>query len=167
MNISKQVVGYLTSRSLVLVCVESCTAGAIGAMLADQREASGCLDLGCVAHSEAALATLPGVSAQTIERNGLISEAVAREAAEGALAGRASYANVALASIGLLTHEEHEDDASAVATHCFAWACVQDGNVLSASETVCFTGRRNEIRRSIARRALLGLPRFADNVLAR
>ncbi|MCP3719403.1 hypothetical protein [Paraburkholderia sp. CNPSo 3281] len=39
MNIAKQIVGYLKSRSLVLVSVETGTAGAIGAMLADQRTA--------------------------------------------------------------------------------------------------------------------------------
>ncbi|MCX5545155.1 hypothetical protein M3A49_37890 [Paraburkholderia sp. CNPSo 3076] len=36
MNIAKQIVGYLKSRSLVLVSVETGTAGA---MLADQRTA--------------------------------------------------------------------------------------------------------------------------------
>jgi nicotinamide-nucleotide amidase len=163
MNISKQIVGYLQSRSLVLACVETSTAGAIGAMLADQRGASGCLDLGCIAHSEATIATLPGVNAQTIER-GLVCEAVAREAAEGVLAWRAGRASVALASIGWLTQE---DEPGAVVTHCFAWACSVGSRVLCASETVSFSGRRNEIRRSIARRALLGLPRFVDSVLTR
>jgi len=165
MNISQQIVGYLKSRSLVLVSVETCTAGAIGAMLADQRGASGCLDLGYVAHSAATLATLPGVSAQTIERCGLVSEDVAREAAEGALGARLGHASVALASIGLLAHED--EDMPAEVMHCFAWACIDGGRVFSACETACFSGRRNEIRRSIARRALLGLPRFVDGVLAR
>ncbi|SDD21246.1 CinA family protein [Paraburkholderia lycopersici] len=164
MNISKQIVGYLRSRSLVLASVETCTAGAIGAMLAEQRGAPGCLDLGCVAHSEAALAALPGVSAQTIARFGLFSESIAREAAEGALARSAGRASVALASIGL---PGLEDDGIGVAVaHCFAWACFEGGCVVSAGETVWFSGRRNEIRRSIARRALLGLPRFVDSVIA-
>ena len=165
MNISKQIVGYLKSRSLVLASVETCTVGAIGVMLAEQRGASGCLDGGCVAHSQAALAALPGVNAQTVERCGLVSEAIAREAAEGALARSAGRASVALASIGLLAHED--DGRSPAVTHCFAWAFIEDGRVHSAGETVCFSGRRNEIRRSVARRALLGLPRFVDSVLAR
>lgn len=171
MNISKQIVGYLKTRALVLVSVETCTAGAIGAMLADQRGAAGCLDLGYVAHAATAIAALPGVSAPTIERDGLVSEAVAREAAEGALikgGGRRGSASVALASIGLLAHaEDEEDDAVSTVTHCFAWACIDNGRVLCVSETVGFSGRRHEIRRSIARRALLGLPRFVDRVLAR
>ncbi|WP_181565481.1 CinA family protein [Paraburkholderia unamae] len=168
MNISKQIVGYLKTRALVLVSVETCTGGA---MLADQRGAAGCLDLGYVAHAATAIAALPGVSAPTIERDGLVSEAVAREAAEGALikgVGRWGSASVALASIGLLAHaEDEEDDAVSTVTHCFAWACIDNGRVLCASETVGFSGRRHEIRRSIARRALLGFPRFVDRVLAR
>jgi nicotinamide-nucleotide amidase len=164
MNISKQIVGYLQSRALVLACVETCTAGAIGVMLAEQRGASSCLDLGCVAHSQAALTTLLGVGAKTIERSGLVSEAVAREAAEGMLAWRGGSASVALASIGLLARD---DDVGSVVTHCFAWAYMAGSRVLCASETVSFSGRRNEIRKSIARRALLGLPRFVDSVLTR
>ncbi|MEM5317516.1 CinA family protein [Paraburkholderia sp. JHI869] len=165
MNIAKQIVGYLKSRSLVLASIETGTAGAIGAMLADQRGARGCLDLVSVAHSEAALATLAGVSAQTIEHNGLVSVAIAREAAEGALARSAGRASVALASIGWLANEE--DEPGAVVTHCLAWACIEDGRVHSAGETLSFSGRRSEIRRSIARRALLGLPRYVDSVLTR
>ncbi|QGZ55830.1 CinA family protein [Paraburkholderia acidiphila] len=164
MNIAKQIAGYLMSRSLVLVSVETCTAGAIGAMMADQRGAPGCLDLGYVAHSAAALAVLPGVSTQTIARHGPVSEAVAREAAEGALARSAGRASVALASIGWLANEDHAPGAAV--THCLAWACIEGGRVHSAGEAVCLSGRRGEIRKSIARRALLGLPRFVDGVLA-
>ncbi|MEX3945020.1 CinA family protein [Paraburkholderia sp. BR10937] len=165
MNIAKQIVGYLKSRSLVLVSVETGTAGAIGAMLADQRGASGCLDPGCVAHSQAALAALHGVDAGTSEHNGLVSEALARETAEGALARSAGRASVALASIGWFASEDEEPGA--IVTHCLAWACIERGRVHSAGETVCFSGRRSEIRRSIERRALLGLPRFVDGVLTR
>lgn len=170
MNVSKQIVGYLTSRSLVLASVETCTAGAIGAMLAEQREAPRCLALGYVAYSQAAIATLPGVQAPTLERDGPISETVAREAAQGALvplaahAGYAGYAaTVALASIGTLSIDH--DDANAVVTHCFAWACRLGDRVHCESATVAFSGTRHDIRKSIARRALLGLPRFVDRAM--
>ncbi|WP_321937109.1 CinA family protein [Paraburkholderia sp. J8-2] len=165
MNITKQIAGYLMSRSLVLVSVETCTAGAIGSMMADQRGTSGCLDLGYVAHSAAALAALPGVNTQTIARHGLVSEAVARETAEGALARSAGRASVALASVGWLANEDHEPGVAV--THCLAWACSEGGRVHSAGETVRLSGRRSEIRRSIARIALLGLPQFVDGVFAR
>ena len=87
------------------------------------------------------------------------------EAAEGALERSAGRASVALASIGLPACED--DDVGVAVAHCFAWACLEGGRVVSASETVWFSGRRSEIHRSIARRALLGLPRFVDGVIAR
>ena len=161
MNISKQIVGYLRSRALVLASLETCTAGSIAALLADVAGAAACLDIGVVAHTHAALeATL----AQAVEGDVPRGEPLARALAEMLLAQRAGHANVALASIGWLT-EEQEGRASV--THCFAWACMHRGAVASASETVLFSGRRVEIKRSIARRALLGLPRFVDATLAR
>ncbi|CAB3780083.1 hypothetical protein LMG28688_00961 [Paraburkholderia caffeinitolerans] len=154
MNISKQIVGYLRSRSLVLASIETCTAGAITGMLADVASVAGCLDVGVVAHTSAALAGLPGAAGSAQP-----DEPLARALAEALLAQRAGHANVVLASIGWLTPEQ---ERSVSAAHCFAWACLQGDQVVSASETVLFSGRRAEFKRSIARRALLGLPRFVD-----
>ena len=164
MNISKQIVGYLHSRALVLASIETCTAGALSAMLADVAGAHACLDIGVVAHTSTALAGLPGTLAQAAEGAAPPGEPLARALAEALLAQRAGHANVALASIGWLA-PEHEGRAPA--THSFAWACMHRGAVVSASETVLFSGRRAELKRSIARRALLGLPRFVDATLAR
>ncbi|QBQ96409.1 CinA family protein [Paraburkholderia pallida] len=165
MNISKQIVGYLHSRALVLASIETCTAGAMSAMLADVAGAHGCLDIGVIVHTHAALAGLPGTLAQAaVETDVPPGEPLARTLAEALLVQRAGHANVALASIGWLAPEQ---EGRAPATHSFAWACMHRGAVVSASETVLFSGRRAEIRRSIARRALLGLPRFVDATLAR
>lgn len=158
MNITQQIIGYLRARALVMATVETCTAGHIAAMLADASGASQCLDTGLVIH-ERALATLPFVDARTIEQAGLISVAVAREIAEGVLAR--GHANVALVSLGLPVPEEAES-----VEHCLAWACLHRTQIHSHGETVILRGRRNEIRRSIARRALMGVPRFVDSVLA-
>ncbi|WP_322104828.1 CinA family protein [Paraburkholderia sp. J41] len=166
MNVSKQIAGYLMSRSLVLVNVETATGGAIGMMLAEHAGARRCLDLGYVAYTQAAFAALPGVRMPTLARHGAVSEAVAREAAQGALAQRAAPAQgacVALACIGVLPDDE-EPGAVVTATHCFAWACIHDGRVHCASETLTFSGKPHAIRRSIARRALLGVPRFLAGV---
>lgn len=173
MNVSKQIAGYLISRALVLANVETVTAGGIGAMLAEQRGARRCLDLGYVAYTQAAIAALPGVQSATIERDGAVSEAVAREAAQGALmqqrsarlSSTASPPSIALASIGVLADDSEE--TGVIATHCFAWACVHGERVHCASETMAFSGKPHEIRRAIARRALLGVPRFVDSVMSR
>ncbi|MBN3858372.1 hypothetical protein G3N59_33795 [Paraburkholderia sp. Ac-20340] len=160
MNISRQIVGYLKSRELVLASIETCTAGTLGAALADLPGASACLDIGIVAHTERALAQWPGLSTEFDTAD----EACGRKLAEALLAQREALANVALVSLGWFTAEEGSREPIA---HVFAWACRNRDAVASASETVLFSGRRAEVRRSIARRALLGLPRFVDSVLAR
>ncbi|HKT97120.1 MAG TPA: CinA family protein [Paraburkholderia sp.] len=162
MNISKQIIGYLQSRELVLASIETCTAGAIAAMLADVAGAAGCLDIGVVAHTSAALAGLPGEHARAVEGDAQASELLARALAEALLVQRVGRASVALASIGWLAAEQ---EGKASVLHCFAWACMHRGAVVSASETVLVSGNRAQLRRSIARRALLGLPRFVDEIL--
>jgi nicotinamide-nucleotide amidase len=161
MNISRQIAGYLKSRALVLTSLETCTAGAITAALADLPGAAASLDIGIAAHTPRALAAWPTLE---LAAEATISESRARELAEALLAQRAGHANVALASIGWLAPQ---DGSRAPAAHCFAWACVDRDVVVSASETVLFSGRHPEVKRSIARRALLGLPRFVDSVFAR
>jgi nicotinamide-nucleotide amidase len=165
MNISKQVVGYLKSRGLVLVSVETCTAGHLAAMLADAAGETTCLDLGLIVHASAALATLPGVRAETLARSGAISEAVAREIAEGVLAQRAGYAHVAVVSLGVLPGSQAAHAASVSVAQYFARACTHNGLVHSAAETTFVSGNRNEMRRDVVRRALLGVPRFVDSVI--
>ncbi|MBB3261804.1 nicotinamide mononucleotide (NMN) deamidase PncC [Paraburkholderia bannensis] len=163
MNISRQIAGFLKSRELVLASLETCTAGTIAAALADLPGAAVSLDIGIVVHSARALAAWPDEQAQR-DASEAVSESRARAVAEALLAQRAGHATVALASLGWLAPEE---GCSTPVAHCFAWACRDRGEVVSASETVLFSGRRTEVSRSIARRALLGLPRFVDSVFAR
>ncbi|WP_321787662.1 CinA family protein [Paraburkholderia sp. J94] len=167
MNISKQIVGYLKSRGLVLASLETCTAGHIATMLAELPGAESCLDVTLIAHTRAALARLPGIEPLAIANgpgDAAQNEALARALAEALLVQRAvgrEGANVALASVGWLSVGQ---DGRAAAAHGLAWACRQRDGVSSASETVLFTGRGAEVKRSIARRALLGLPRFVDSL---
>jgi nicotinamide-nucleotide amidase len=180
MNISKQIVGYLKSRGLVLASLETCTSGHIATMLADQPGAETCLDVTLVAHTRAALARLPGIATVSASlahtqpgdtaQNAVLARALA-EALLGARAGGAEStdgtdgtegaANVAFASVGWLSADQ---DGRAAAAHGLAWACTHRDGVASASETVLFAGRGAEVKRSIARRALLGLPRFVDSL---
>ncbi|WP_322016099.1 CinA family protein [Paraburkholderia sp. J12] len=112
MNISKQVIGYLNSRGLVLASVETCTAGHLAAMLADAAGETKCLDVGLIVHASAALATLSGVHGETVARSGAVSEAVAREIAEGLLAQRAGHADVAVVSLGVFPASQAANAAS-------------------------------------------------------
>jgi len=165
MNVSRQVVGYLQSRSLVLATAESCTAGLIASMLADVPGSGSCLDMGFIVYSPSAKSGFLGVREETIERYGLTSEEVAREMAEGALAQREGRASVAVANTGVADGAP-DGDGPPPGTQCFAWSCVHRGQVVTVSETVVFEGDRNEVRRQAARHALLGIPPFMDGVMA-
>lgn len=166
MNVSRQVVGFLRSRGLVLTTAESCTAGLIASMLAEVPGSGSCLDMGFVVYSPAAKSGFLDVREETIARYGLTSEEVAREMAEGALAQREGRASIAVANTGVADGAPHGDGPRA-GTQCFAWSCVQHGRVITRSETVVFDGGRNDVRRSAARHALLGIPRFMNDVCTR
>jgi len=166
MNVSRQVVGYLRSRSLVLTTAESCTAGLIASMLAEVPGSGKCLDMGFVVYSPSAKSGFLGVREATIERYGLTSEEVAREMAEGALAQREGCATVAVANTGLADGAP-DGEGPPPGTQCFAWSCAHHGEVITHSTTVVFDGGRNDVRRAAARYALLGIPRFIDGVLAK
>ncbi|PXW14536.1 CinA family protein [Paraburkholderia caballeronis] len=166
MNVSRQIVGYLQSRGLVLATAESCTAGLIASMLADVPGSGSCLDVGFVVYSPSAKSGFLGVREETIDRYGLTSEEVAREMAEGALAQREGRATVAVANTGV-ADALPDGDGPRPGTQCFAWSCVYRGRVFTTSETAVFDGSRNDVRRSAARHALLGIPRFVNGVPAR
>jgi PncC family amidohydrolase len=165
MNVSRQVVGFLRSRQLVLTTAESCTAGLIASILVDVPGSGGCLDMGFVVYSPSAKSGFLDVRKETIEQYGLTSEEVAREMAEGALAQRSGHANIAVANTGLADGAP-DGDGPPAGTQCFAWSCIYHGEVITRSETVMFDGGRNDVRRSAARHALLGIPRFMSDVYA-
>lgn len=109
---------YLKAHKLVLTTAESCTAGAMVALLAAVPGTGEVLESGYVVYSPSAKKRLLGVSPQTIERYGLTSEAVAWEMALGAL--KDSDATVAIASTGVAGPQPQ--DGIAPGTVCFAWA---------------------------------------------
>jgi nicotinamide-nucleotide amidase len=83
-EIEGTVVELLTRRKLTLAVAESCTGGCISHRLTNVPGASAVLLAGVVAYSNAAKHKFLGVREQTLEANGAVSEAVAREMAEGA-----------------------------------------------------------------------------------
>lgn len=82
-----------------IATAESCTGGMISAALTDVAGSSDVFDRGFVTYSNAAKQAMLGVSPETLARVGAVSEEVAREMAEGALAR--SEATLAVAVTGI------------------------------------------------------------------
>ena len=93
------VVRLMTDRQLTLAVAESCTGGCLAHRLTNVPGASAVFLAGLVTYSNEAKQQLLGVRGETLARHGAVSEAVAREMAEGAR--RVSGATYALSVTGI------------------------------------------------------------------
>jgi nicotinamide-nucleotide amidase len=82
-----------------IATAESCTGGMVAAALTDIPGSSDMFDCGFVTYSNAAKVQMLGVSEQTLAAHGAVSEPVAQEMAEGALARSAADLAVAITGI--------------------------------------------------------------------
>ena len=74
-----------SAAGIVIATAESCTGGMISAAITDIAGSSRVLDRGFVTYSNAAKMDMLGVSADTLDTHGAVSEQVAAEMAAGAL----------------------------------------------------------------------------------
>ena len=84
---------------LRIATAESCTGGMVAAALTDVAGSSDVFERGFVTYSNAAKVELLGVSPGTLAAQGAVSEAVAREMAEGAVAHSAADLAVSITGI--------------------------------------------------------------------
>lgn len=82
-----------------IATAESCTGGMVAAALTDVAGSSDVFERGFVTYSNAAKIELLGVRPETLAAHGAVSEEVAREMAEGALARSAAELAVAITGI--------------------------------------------------------------------
>ena len=83
-QLNEVVVRLLTKRRETLALAESCTGGFVASRITDVPGASAVFLAGVVTYSNEAKQNLLGVRAKTLAQEGAVSEAVAREMAEGA-----------------------------------------------------------------------------------
>lgn len=95
----KGILAAARKAGLRIATAESCTGGMVSAALTDVAGSSDVFDRGFVTYSNAAKVAMLGVAQTTLEAHGAVSEPVAREMAEGALAR--SLAGIAVAITGI------------------------------------------------------------------
>ncbi|MFM9970358.1 MAG: CinA family protein, partial [Burkholderiales bacterium] len=131
----------LKSRGLKLATGVSCTGGWIAMAVTAVAGSSDWFDRGFVTYSNQAKQEMLGVAGATLEAHGAVSEATAREMAQGAI--KKSSAQIAVA-VTCIAGPGGGSDAKPVGTVCIAWAG-------TASPTRCetrhFDGDREAVRR--------------------
>jgi len=83
----------------MIATAESCTGGMVAVMLTDVAGSSAVVERGFVTYSNAAKTEMLGVSHDTLAARGAVSEEVAREMADGALAHSAAQLAVSITGI--------------------------------------------------------------------
>ena len=87
------------ARGLRIATAESCTGGMVAVALTDIAGSSDVFERGFVTYSNAAKVEMLGVRPETLAAHGAVSEPVARDMAEGALARSAADLAVAITGI--------------------------------------------------------------------
>ena len=98
-SLARRVVETATARGLTVAAAESCTGGLVTGALTVVAGSSAVVERGFVTYSNAAKSEMLGVPADLIDRNGAVSEPVARAMADGALARSAARVSVAVTGI--------------------------------------------------------------------
>ena len=117
MNQTK-LVEKLIEKGYRICFAESCTGGMLSSSIVDVPAASSVLDMGFVTYANDAKIKLLGVSAQSIEKYGVVSQQVAGEMAIGA--AKQSGANVAVGVSGI-AGPTGGSDKKPVGTVCFGF----------------------------------------------
>ena len=142
MNIREKVLSYLLTRRWQITFAESCTGGMLCASLVDLPSASGVLSESYVTYANESKMRLVGVSGETLEKHGAVSEDVAAEMAKGAALRAGAQVAVAVSGIAGPTGGTKEKP---IGTVCFGFFL--DGRVQTATQHFGNLGRC-EVRRA-------------------
>ncbi len=149
----------LTANNLTLVAAESCTGGLIAAELTCVPGCSEWFEGAFVTYRPSAKIRMIGVRQQTLDSHGAVSEPVAREMAEGALAASAAGISVSVTGVA---GPDGGDLITPVGTVWFAWALkVPEPQCVQASRHE-LAGGRERVRELAVRIALEGVRAVLD-----
>ncbi|MBE0454219.1 MAG: CinA family protein [Roseovarius sp.] len=141
MNIASQILDISISKEIMIATAESCTGGMVAVALTDVAGSSAVVERGFVTYSNAAKIEMLGVSPATLATHGAVSEAVAREMAQGALAHSAAALAVSITGIAGPGGSEHKPEGRV----CFGLAMA--GRPTHAETQEFGAAGRAEVRR--------------------
>ncbi len=150
-DILEKISKKLHENNLSLVSAESCTGGWVAKQITDLAGSSAIFDRGFVTYSNQAKQDMLGVSRQTLDNFGAVSEQVVIEMVEGAL--KNSQADIAL-SISGIAGPEGGTIEKPVGTVCFGW--MRRGEKALA-KTFLIEGDRDQIRKQAVDFSLRGI----------
>lgn len=141
----------LHKRGWRVATAESCTGGGVAAAITSVAGSSGWFEYGVVSYGNNAKQKLLGVSSDSLNTWGAVSEAVVKEMAAGVLG--LAEANIAVAISGIAGPGGGGPDKP-VGTVWFAWTTAA-GDCITACQH--FSGDRADIQRQAVAHALDGL----------
>jgi len=118
MSLAQDVLNAARAKGVMIATAESCTGGMVAAALTDIAGSSDALERGFVTYSNKAKIEMLGVSPDTLEAHGAVSEPVAVEMAEGAVNHAAADLAVSITGIAGPGGSEHKPEGRV----CFAVA---------------------------------------------
>jgi len=138
----------LIERNWSVTTAESCTGGGVAESMTALAGSSAWFNAAFVTYSNAMKSQLLGVKTDALEAHGAVSQVVASQMAEGALAS--AQANLAVAISGIAGPGGGSPDKP-VGTVCFA---VAGTSVDTFTETCLFAGDRHQVRLQAVSHAL-------------
>lgn len=145
-------------KGFYFVTAESLTAGLIASSFAEIPGASKVLLAGFVVYTPEAKTAILSINDALIERYGIVSEELAKAMATGALLKATKMIKskklISIAVTGI-AGPSGGTEKKPVGTVCLASSCfLKDGIIYAESETIYFTGNRNEIRKKTVEKAV-------------
>ncbi len=147
---------YLQQNNLLITSAESCTGGWLGQAITAVPGSSNWYDRGFITYSNPAKNEMLGVSKETLEKYGAVSETTALEMAYGARTNSSAQISVAITGIA---GPSGGNEFKPVGTVCFAWLLKEH---IAISETCHFNGDRESVRQQSVMKALQGLINLLD-----
>ncbi|WP_299627383.1 CinA family protein [uncultured Tateyamaria sp.] len=149
MKIASDILDIAKEKKIMIATAESCTGGMVAVALTDIPGSSAVIERGFITYTNDAKREMLGVHATTLEAHGAVSEEVAAEMAQGALARSRAQMAVSITGIAGPGASEYKPEGRV----CFGLAF--DDSVVT--ETIEFGALGRDAVRRAARDHALGL----------